>query len=103
MCNRNGSAAKRTVSIIMAIMVLFVVLFSAFFIANESGHDCDGDDCPICSCMQQCSENLQLSGIILSAQSAAGLPLVLLFLSLLCFLCSHTQETLVSRKVRLNN
>ena len=41
--------AKRVATGIMALMMLVVVLFSFFYIAVEAGHDCRGENCPICA------------------------------------------------------
>ena len=37
---------------IMGFMMLAFVLFSAFYIAAEAEHDCEGEGCPICVCIE---------------------------------------------------
>ena len=55
---------RRLVAIILAAAVLFVMLFSAVFIAEEAGHDCIGENCPVCCQINACRnvlENLSLA------------------------------------------
>ena len=84
-------------------MMLVVVLFSAFYIVAETDHDCTGDDCPICACIQQCENILNQIGDGAAAQISVVAPVVFLLLFVLFSARSITQETLVSKKVRLNN
>ena len=103
MCNSNTAKANRIAAGIMSIMLLVIVLFSSFYIAAEADHDCTGEDCPICACIQQCDNTLRRIGNGSAAQSSAVVPvLFILFVSAL-FVAEFSQETLVSRKVRLNN
>ena len=83
--------------------MLVIVLFSASFIAAEADHDCSGDDCPICACIQQCENTLRQIGSCAVGQSAVIIPAILFFISVLFSACIYRQETPVSRKVRLNN
>lgn len=97
------SRAKRITACIMGIMMLIVILSAAFFIAHEAGHDCTGEDCPICACVAECENTLhQISGG-LASQTAVILPVIFLFLSLCLSAAMFMQETPVSRKDRLNN
>ena len=100
MCNSNTAKANK---IAASIMLLVIMLFSSFYIAVEADHDCTGEDCPICACIQQCENNLRGIGDGSAAQSSAVIPvLLILFISAL-FVAEFSQETLVSRKVRQNN
>ena len=61
---------KRIAAGIMGILMLFIVLFSAFYIAAEADHDCTGEDCPICACIQQCENTLHQIGDGIASQAA---------------------------------
>ena len=101
--NSTCSKLNRKLAGIMAIMMLFVMLFSAIFIASHLDHDCTGDDCPICECICQC-ENLLHGSWDGSAFSAAGiLPVVLITVSIFISYCVTIFDTPVSEKVRMNN
>ena len=89
---------------VMAFMVLFVVLFSSFFIAKEAGHKCSHcHDCPICTCIQQCEQALHTIGTGLVSALSVILPILFVFLSVFICVRRFSQDTLVSYKVRMNN
>ena len=103
MCNSNTAKAKRIAAGIMGIMLLVIVLFSSFYLAAEADHDCTGEDCPICACIQKCENTLRGIGDGTAIQSAAVIPVLFILLFSVLFVAEFSRETLVSRKVRLNN
>ena len=90
---------------ILGFLMLALILFSSFYIAAESDHDCCGEDCPVCSCIQICEDNLRLfeNGVEAKTEMSAVLPVLLLLLAFAPLVSTLPQETLVSRKVRMNN
>ena len=103
MCNSKTANVKRIAAGIMGLMMFIAVLFSAFYIAAEADHDCCGEDCPICACIQQCENTLRGIGDGTAEQLSAVIPVMLIFLVAALPIAVLSQETLVSRKVRLNN
>ncbi len=103
MCNSSKSKALRIAAGIMGLMMLILVLFSAFYIAAEADHDCCGEDCQICACIHQCENTLRGIGDGTSARFAAIAPVILVLLAAVFVIAAVSQDTLVSRKVRLNN
>ena len=103
MSNKAFSKIGRITAGIIATMMLIAVLFSAVFIAVESGHDCDGEDCPICTCIHQCENTLHNLGNGLISSSFVISPVVIILYTGVCALFVFAQSTLVSNKVRLNN
>lgn len=97
------SNCKRVAVGIICMMILVVVLFSAFYIAAEADHDCGGDDCPICACIQQCELILNQFTNGVMAQAAAAVAVSLLVLAAAITAYTFIQATPVSRKVQLNN
>ncbi|WP_139225885.1 hypothetical protein [Oribacterium sp. WCC10] len=98
-----NSQYKKFVCGIIAMMMLVFVLLSAAFIAAESDHNCTGEDCPVCECIQLCENTLRKLG-------GGTVPVVFLFLPVVFFSFSFYipaftcgQDTPVTRKVRLNN
>ncbi|MBQ6967139.1 MAG: hypothetical protein IJP84_04465 [Lachnospiraceae bacterium] len=87
----------------MAFMMLFVVLFSAFFIAVEANHHCEGDDCPICACIAMCENTLRQTGAGTAHLIAVVFPISFILIAAFLQETGLKQETLISRKVRLNN
>ena len=95
--------SKRIAAGIMVFLVFFIMLFSASFIAIEADHDCTGEDCPICACIAQCENTLHKIGDGAAVQAAVIVPVFFMLILAFLFADNFTQETPVSRKVRLNN
>ena len=100
---RKKSKYKRSLVIVLLIAFIFVLLFSSFYTAFEAGHDCTGDDCPICFSIEWC-ENLIRTLTGLTAACLAAILFIRFILSVglpeFCRLCYATP---IERKVRLNN
>ena len=86
-----------------ACLLLFVVLFSATsYLALESNHDCIGEDCPVCACLEQCGQVIRLMGTGLLADAVilfAALPIRQDFTG---FFSVFLLRTPVLQRVRLN-
>ena len=50
---------KRIISLVVAVAVFFVMLYSALYIAAEANHDCVGENCPICYQISVCENTLK--------------------------------------------
>ncbi len=96
------SKENRLFTGIITFMMLVFVLFSAFFIALEAAHDCEGEECPVCACIEQC-ENLlnQLGGEIFILAITYSPYLIISIVLLICTF--FIRETPISQKVRLND
>lgn len=95
--------AKRITAGILGFMVLFVLMFSALYIAVELRHDCCGEHCPICITLHQCESILKIFHTAKEKVESGVVPLLLL--SMVITFVSHFSfsETPVSQKVRMNN
>ena len=93
--------SRRFASGIMACVMLLVVMLSVFFLTVEVGHDCAGEDCPICAAMQQCKSVLESCGGGEAILSLVLLSVVIISMNLPVYML--VLSTPVSRKVRLNN
>ncbi len=94
---------KRIAALFLAMTVLFVVIYSALFIAVEADHDCVGENCPICYQINVCQNALKNLSL---AVSAAGFAAV--FTYTLCrgiSVCTDYVQsyTLVFLKVKLSD
>ena len=103
MRDSNESGIIRITAVILGLMMLVVVLFSAFYIAAETEHDCTGEDCPVCVCIQHCENTLRGIGEGISAPSSVIIPFLFVLLTTALFVTAVPSDTLISRKVRLNN
>ena len=93
----------KTLAGIMAAMILLVMLFSAIFIVTHTDHDCTGEDCPICACLQQCENILHGAGDGSHLIASGIIPLVLITGFILVSSSIVISDTPVSIKVRMNN
>ncbi|MCR4904280.1 MAG: hypothetical protein K6A23_15585 [Butyrivibrio sp.] len=101
--SRDYNEKRKFAAAVMAVFMLVVVLFSAFFVAIEMGHDCSGEDCPICHCIQQCENTLHhiAGGMVLQAEVI--LPVIFFILTVSFLTDELYQQTLISQKVRMND
>ena len=94
---------NRITAVFLAVMVLIVMLGSAFFIAAEADHDCVGKGCPVCCQINICQNTLRnLSLAVCAAAFAAA------FTHTLCrniSVCTNitASHTLISLKVKLSD
>lgn len=94
---------RGSVAALVAAMLLFGVLFSSTFIAEEFHHDCIGDECPICQTIAQCEAFLNRISTGPALFVISVLTVAAVILSTLTYASPVSDETLVSCKVRLNN
>ena len=87
----------------MAVAMVFAMFFSSFFIASHVDHDCTGEDCPICACIQQCENTIRGIGSGIAATSAVIMPLMIALVITSFGVLSFQWNTPVSAKVRMNN
>ena len=94
---------KRIAALLLAVAVLFVVLYSALFIVAEADHDCAGENCPICYQINICQNTLKkLSLAVFAAAFAAAFTYTLCRDISVC--TDYAQSyTLVSLKVKLSD
>lgn len=94
---------KKVLAALLAVSVLFAMLYSALFIAAHADHDCDGEDCPICYQINVCQNTLKnLSFAVSAAAFAAAFTYTLCRIIPSCTEVSRT-FTLVSLKVKLTD
>lgn len=101
--NSNISNSQRIAAALLGIAVLVALLFSAFFMTAETDHRCTGEDCPICACIHQCSQNIRQIGDGTVGQIHFVVTVSFLLLPLLCNITNLFYATPVTQKVRLNN
>ena len=99
---RAGSSCSHAMAWLAAALLVFAVLYSAFLVAAETGHDCSGRDCPICAALAQCENTLRsVSGSSTAVLAAA--PAIIA--GPLCLMPVRTlvRSTPVTCKARMNN
>ena len=93
----------RVLFALTAALLAIVMLFSVFYIAAETGHDCAGEDCRICRQIAICRDTLRL--IMLAVAAAVLVSLSGGTYRGTVFRCASaaSQFTLVSLKVKLSD
>lgn len=89
----------------LAVSAVFVLttLLSFCFIVREADHDCSGASCSTCAVVQLCEENLTQIAVTVTAGVTAAV--------VCCYICREITadvfftpaDTLIRRKVRMNN
>lgn len=97
------NADRKRFAGIMGILMLFFILFSSVYMIAEADHECTGDHCPVCVCIEQCENMLYQIGTGVITVIEVIIPV--LYTAFYAVLISHvfTGETLISEKVRMNN
>ncbi len=103
MSDRISIRVNRISALIMSVTMLGLMLLSFFFIAAEAGHECEGEDCHICECIKQCCNTVRRIGEgavrVIAVALAAGFTVLILP----CAERRFSEETLVSKKIRMND
>lgn len=94
---------RRITAVILAVLMIAVVVFSSFTIAFESEHNCEGEGCRICECIEICIAILNNLGIRLSSAVSAASVTLFLCAGAALVISVFKKETPVTTKVRLNN
>lgn len=94
---------RKTLAVIVSVLMILTVMFSVFFIAAEADHECEGAHCHVCECIEICVTILQRFGFKASSSSAVGASAFVALLAVLIPAGTYTFTTPVSLKVRLNN
>ncbi|MCR4713883.1 MAG: hypothetical protein K5751_05820 [Treponemataceae bacterium] len=91
--------AKKTVAIFAGAMMLFAMTFSLFYLAIETHHHCEDENCPICECLRLCKNIIQQNDFANKTKVVSFLQILPVVFLIDFFL----YETPVSKKIRLNN
>ena len=101
--DKSSNSIKKASAIFLCVLIAALMLMSAYFLAHESMHHCDDEDCRICECIRLCKEALQRG-----ADNSGAAVLMLLFGVVLLYDLKLTDLILtditpVNRKIRLND
>ncbi len=94
---------ERIAAAVLALLAVFVMLSSAFFIIAHADHDCTGEDCPICEQICACVKGFRRFAL------AALTALVIVALVYACNIrlggkaCAFAPSSPILLKVKLSN
>ena len=94
---------RKIASVILALMMIVVVLFSSFIIAVKAEHECEGEQCHVCECIEVCIGILHKLGVKLSSAAAFISSSFVTCIIAVLIAGVYVKETPVTSKVRLNN
>ncbi len=98
------SHRKRIGAALLCVVFALAMLVSSDFILHEAGHDCTGEDCPICQAIAMNGQLLRLIGAaILVLASLLSIQRTKHSWSDTLGLSVPASGTLVSWKIRLND
>ncbi len=95
--------STRALAYIAAVMLLFSVLFSVCFLAQNASHHCGSDCCPICQQLEACESLLSTVAVAAVAVMAAFIVPTLSEAISRSLSKKVSVLTLVSLKVKLSN
>ena len=84
-------------------MMIVVVLLSTVLISVKAHHECEGEECTVCECIEMCIGILTRFGAKLSASASHSVQRAVFVPALAVFALVLTAGSPVSRKERLNN
>lgn len=94
---------KTWIAAMLLFVMLLVPMFSSVYIAKEANHDCSGTNCPVCVIIHQCEDNIKR----MEAVNAAIITAVIMIFFVGKLLLNTENilycDTLITRKVRLND
>ena len=88
----------------MAVLFLIFTVYSVFYIAHESHHECSGEECPVCQVIIISVQNIRLLGLALASS-----VVVIAFKaferhnSSFIYKSLFKANTLIAQKIRLND
>ena len=88
---------------VLGVLMVLSLLCAFFFIAFEAHHECEGEECPICACLEECVRTVRSLGDSLPILSA----LVVIYVATVLVSLAESGEliffTPILSKVRMND
>lgn len=95
--------SKKCLAIVIAVTMLFTMLFSGAYIAAEANHHCSGEDCPICEEVALCQNTWKQFSATVAETAAVFVFLFALLLSAIQISKKWESITLITLKVKLSD
>lgn len=94
---------KRIAALIIALAMVFTMVFSALFIVRNAGHKCSETECGVCAQISCCISNL--NNITPKPETGWDSAFISFALVLIigAVLCVKRQKTLTELKIKLSN
>ena len=94
---------RKTGTMALTTLLVFVMLFSLVFVIAEADHDCSGEDCPVCEIIAIVSDTTK--GLFLIGSVALIFATILVGIGKLIFIENKDRTVFspISLKVKLSN
>ncbi len=94
---------QKKTALVMCILFIVVTFACLFYIEKELNHECKGEDCPVCACIQQAQQMLKKLSTGMAVSQAAGLIVVAAVSVAFTWSLFIIKNSPIRQKVRLNN
>ncbi len=91
---------RKVYKLLNTIAILFVVLYSVFFVAIKTSHECIGEECQTCYQIELCVKSLKTMPLVIVIVASVVVKHILSKDEYPC-LCSVEGSTLTSLKIKL--
>lgn len=98
---KNNNIIKKVCTLFVTAIVIFSLLLSAFYICENTKHDCNGGDCAVCFVMNNISDMVKNGKMPADAAISAAIPVLCIFIYII-HLKFMSADTLVSLNVKLS-
>ena len=95
--------AKNAAAVTLALLFIFALLFSLFFVIVEADHDCAHDDCFVCRVLCSVENALSKIFLLLIASGVAAIALFSMILFHRAFIRRAFFATPVAMKVKITD
>ena len=95
---------RKMAASLTVMVLLFVLLFSISYVTLESDHDCCGEECHVCECLEACGNALRLfrTGTGSAVHATVTTHAIFFVITIVFASAVFGKETPVSDKIRLN-
>ncbi|MCR5452756.1 MAG: hypothetical protein K6F00_09035 [Lachnospiraceae bacterium] len=98
-----GLKIYREIALFMAAAFLCVGMLAVFYVAMETGHECHGEECSVCACMEICESFIRQVGTAFPVLMAGVVYALAVLVVILPLTDGVYGRTPVDQKIRLND
>jgi len=97
------STRRRVIAVALAVLFVAFTALSLTFMLVEAGHDCTGEDCPICEQIALISGTFRTAAVLVFVMMITAVALVGFKRLSESFIDGYRTDTLVLLKTKLSN
>lgn len=101
--NQLNRRVSETLKAALSVLVVLIFMIALVFVAAEAHHECSGEECPICACIEDCVRLIRGFGDLLPVITAVATALSVAYLCSLAVSEELVFSTPILSKVRMND